>query len=344
MLVAKAVSRKTFKSIIDPPKDMDSILTFTGHLKEKLPVLTDRYLPWISQLPLHQGMKFEPTWKSIPTVGITKHVLSKFLKLDDKKVQRVRSIFTSFHLELAAYADLLNEIHALGDQWSSGILWAERTRFAFDPLNFNKISSGNDLDWFESRIGPMLPRSEEFKVPPITGKLGCSLEGAGKRRIFAIGNYINQRLLRPIHDWVASILRRLPSDGTFDQERPLRRLFHRKDAFSYDLTAATDRWPLVILFEIMQFFFDRSFASAVVNSALAFYIFLVPFVKRKWSQVSFLAGQPLGYYGSWPLFALSHHHMVWLAADIVYPGRRFTGVHGLKEFIPESNGESRVAA
>lgn len=66
--------------------------------------------------------------------------------------------------------------------------------------------------------------------------------------------------------------------------------------------------------------FDRSFASSVVNSTLAMNTFEVPFVKRKNSLVSFVAGQPLGYYGSWPLFALSHHIKIWLCAD---PGERF---------------------
>lgn len=38
--------------------------------------------------------------------------------------------------------------------------------------------------------------------------------------------------------------------------------------------------------------FDRSFASSVVNSALATNIFDVPFVKRKNSTISFVDGQP----------------------------------------------------
>lgn len=43
-------------------------------------------------------------------------------------------------------------------------------------------------------------------------------------------------------------------------------------------------------------------------------------VKRP-SLVSFIAGQPLGYYGSWALFSLSHHYIVWLAAKLAsYPG------------------------
>ncbi|KAK9081130.1 hypothetical protein Scep_030985 [Stephania cephalantha] len=59
---------------------------------------------------------------------------------------------------------------------------------------------------------------------------------------------------------------------------------------------------------IMCYLFDRPFASSVVNSALAWNIFEIPFVKRKFYHISFVAGQPLGYYASWPLFALSPSH------------------------------------
>lgn len=36
-----------------------------------------------------------------------------------------------------------------------------------------------------------------------------------------------------------------------------------------------------------------------------------------------MVGQPLGYYSSWPLFALAHHVLVWFAAEQVYPGKVF---------------------
>ncbi|XP_061368164.1 uncharacterized mitochondrial protein AtMg01410 [Gastrolobium bilobum] len=151
-------------------------------------------------------------------------------------------------------------------------------------------------------------------------KLGCTCEGAGKRRIFAIGNYVNQRLLKPIHHWFAEVLRRIPMD---DQTAPLIRLVPSKTCFSYDLQSATDRWPLVFMFETLALLFDRSFASSVVNTTLGTNVFEVPFVKRALSQVSFVTGQPLGYYGYWPLFAFTHHVLVWWAAEQVRPGILF---------------------
>lgn len=49
----------------------------------------------------------------------------------------------------------------------------------------------------------------------VPGKLGCCVEGAGKRRVFAIGHSINQTLS------VAKVLKRIPMDGTDNQTQPL---------------------------------------------------------------------------------------------------------------------------
>jgi len=57
------------------------------------------------------------------------------------------------------------------------------------PLyNNNKLISGWSLDKFEKHIGPLFPTPDQLGVPPITVRLGQSVEGGGKRRIFAIGN------------------------------------------------------------------------------------------------------------------------------------------------------------
>lgn len=209
--------------------------------------------------------------------------------------KNIISVFPAQMFEMATYASLIEFIHSKGEQWSSGILWPHRVRYAFDP--FNKLFSSLDLSEFERSIGPVLPTCRQLGIPRVEGRLGQSVEGGGKRRIFAIGNYVNQRLLKPIHDWLMSVLKMIPMDGTFQQERPLDRLVGERHVFSFDLKSATDRWPLLLLFE-------------------------VPFVK-KLTNVCFVAGQPLGYYSSWPLFALSHHILVWHCAEQVHPGLRF---------------------
>lgn len=75
----------------------------------------------------------------------------------------------------------------------------------------------------------------------------------------------------------------------------------------------------------MIMFFGPSLplASSVVNTTLGFHVFDVLFTKTK-SPLCFTAGQPLGYYASWPLFSLSHHLLVWYAAEQAHPFERFT--------------------
>lgn len=70
--------------------------------------------------------------------------------------------------------------------------------------------------------------------------LPLTCEGGGKRRVFPIGNYVKQRLLRPFHNWAMSVLRTLICDGTFDQSRPLSRLKGKHHLFRFYLKSATD--------------------------------------------------------------------------------------------------------
>lgn len=66
-----------------------------------------------------------------------------------------------------------------------------------------------------------------------------------KLSLFAIDNYINQRLLAPAHDYLAALLRSIPMDGTFNQTKPLDLLAGIPGkVYSIDLKSATDQWPL----------------------------------------------------------------------------------------------------
>jgi hypothetical protein len=78
------------------------------------------------------------------------------------------------------------------------------------------------------------------------GKLALKAEAAGKIRVFAIVDNWTQWLLHPLHSALFAVLRMIPTDGTFDQLAPVKRLkiTRKTPVFSYDLSAATDRLPL----------------------------------------------------------------------------------------------------
>ena len=77
------------------------------------------------------------------------------------------------------------------------------------------------------------------------GKVGRKVEPAGKTRLFMVVDGITQRMLQPLHEWVFSILRMIPQDGTFAQTSPIGLLQQKgvKTLFSFDLRSATDRMP-----------------------------------------------------------------------------------------------------
>ena len=147
-----------------------------------------------------------------------------------------------------------------------------------------------------------------------------TLPGAGKRRLLIIGNYIVQRLLYPVHSWAMGVLSRLPCDGTFEQEAPIRRLSHYypMNVSSFDLSSATDRWPVAFITRVMSLIFGNMAGEWIVLGTLSNNVFSAG--PPLWTRLLyFKTGQPLGYYGSWALFSLSHHVLVWMAARVEYP-------------------------
>jgi len=72
-------------------------------------------------------------------------------------------------------------------------------------------------------------------------------------------------VLRPVHLMLFGLLKRIPQDATFDQDKGVQMgvdlLKSRKIAFSYDLTAATDRLPISIQALLIEHLIPRASAS-----------------------------------------------------------------------------------
>lgn len=197
--LAPKINRSTFSSIVTPVTDLDRVIGFVSKVKEKMKSLLDRYTPYVSSIPVHQGMSWVPTWKAVPSHSTVKVALQQEVEYEGKSPKGMlirrylkhRSIFTAVFYELFAFVGLLEFIHARQDHFSPGLLWPPRIRFAFDPMN--TFWANKDLDWFERCCGQYLPSPTTQHIPWVGGRLGMSLEGGGKRRVFAIGNYIKQR-------------------------------------------------------------------------------------------------------------------------------------------------------
>jgi hypothetical protein len=159
-------------------------------------------------------------------------------------------------------------------------------------------------------------RSTTLQVPPnstnVLGRLGFKEEPAGKIRVFAMVDPLTQWALKPMHDWIFSILRRIPMDGTFDQLRPLSRAGWDTRFYCFDLSAATDRIPVRfsqrLLSAMIGEFGARLWVSLLVDR---------PYYNPKSKDfVKYGCGQPMGALTSWAFgLALVHHWIVQSAAE-----------------------------
>lgn len=159
------------------------------------------------------------------------------------------------------------------------------------------------------------------------GKLGFK-EEPGKIRVFAMVDILTQTILYPLHKWIFGRLRPLDTDGTFDQIAPIERLIKRMNEVkrtwiaSYDLSAATDRLPLVLQQELLsQVMGERlSFLWGVLLVGRAYRL---PRIAKSYNlgytSVRYAVGQPMGAYSSWAMLAMTHHAIVQLAAHRAYP-------------------------
>jgi len=68
--------------------------------------------------------------------------------------------------------------------------------------------------------------------------------------------------MRPLHEEIFKFLKSLPTDGTYDQLKPIKSLEDNGEKyFSYDLTAATDRLPREIQRDVLRLFVNPILAD-----------------------------------------------------------------------------------
>jgi len=88
------------------------------------------------------------------------------------------------------------------------------------------------------------------------GQISLKEEAAGKLRVFAMVDNLTQSILRPLHDALFGLLRLIPNDGTFDQDASVRRSADKASkygcAYSFDLSAATDRLPAAVSAKVLS--------------------------------------------------------------------------------------------
>lgn len=201
------------------------------------------------------------------------------------------------------------------------------------------ISGGQDL----MDMLPQVGKKFAVSVQHVLGKLGFKMEAAGKVRVFAMVDCLTQWLLEPLHKAVFTTLGEIPQDGTYNQVKPLERLVERQRVlredkrppgsfiprvtsrlpgtiknpkawalFSFDLSSATDRLPLVFQKALLSPILG-AWGAEVWGCLLVAREYMIP--KRadlgvRPQRVMYATGQPMGALSSWALLALIHHCIV----------------------------------
>jgi len=215
-----------------------------------------------------------------------------------------------FHSELKPFFDDF-------DRLSSE--WARRTKIkqTGDPIEFLLRENVVGKRWVASLWGK----------PLYFGRLGFK-EEPGKIRVFAMVNLLTQTLMLPLHEWIFARLRQINCDGTFNQIAPVERLVKRftgkEFVASYDLSAATDRLPVVIQVAVLEPLLGKRLAQAWAY-LLVGRPYGLPKVAKSYNlgfmSVSYKVGQPMGALSSWAMLALTHHALLQYAAYLAYPSR-----------------------
>lgn len=92
-------------------------------------------------------------------------------------------------------------------------------------------------------------------MPFKLGRLTKLYEAAGKVRVVAITDWWTQAMLKPLHSKIFDNLKSLRMDATFDQTGGLKRLLEicrGRSMYSFDLSAATDRLPVLLQEQILS--------------------------------------------------------------------------------------------
>jgi len=154
------------------------------------------------------------------------------------------------------------------------------------------------------------------------GQLSFKEEAAGKLRIFAIVDSWTQSLLRPLHDSLFDLLKRIPNDGTFNQDesvaRSMSKALKSNCSWSYDLTAATDRLPIIFQSALLDRIIPRKLGNSWAGLLVCRdYSYNLKNYSGDIGKVRYAVGQPMGALSSWAMLALTHHFLLQYSSFLV---------------------------
>nr|QHD64814.1 RdRp [Erysiphe necator associated mitovirus 3] len=214
------------------------------------------------------------------------------------------------------YYNMLKYLDTLSTKWNTKF-FLSKFQDAVSIISNDEITEGN-LNKKKNMEGGF-------------GQFAIKEEAAGKVRVFALVDSVTQSVLKPLHEALFAVLRSLPNDGTFDQESSVRRCQVKAmasgKAFSFDLSAATDRLPVILTGNIFESLFQipglgKSWSDFLVNRDFHF----PEKISSKFnlnsegvpSKLRYEVGQPMGALSSWAGLAITHHWIMQYSSALVF--------------------------
>jgi hypothetical protein len=143
------------------------------------------------------------------------------------------------------------------------------------------------------------------------GTIHCIQEKGAKARVVAMPNSALQSALKPLHMAINDILKTIETDCTFNQdagaEFALSALRSGKSVYSVDLSSATDRFPRHLQLQVLDVIGWTDERKLFQRACEGPWRLDESFDKLSNRFIRYGVGQPMGLYGSFALFALTHN-------------------------------------
>jgi hypothetical protein len=185
----------------------------------------------------------------------------------------------------------------------------------------NSWDTYGGLDWIlKYRTLPTQSRSINLR------RLSAIADYEGKTRIIAIGDWLSQQYLRPLHDKLMKKISSIDGDLTYRHEKISslvgkywKERHNIGNPYSIDLTSATDRIPSELTRHILSILWGSEKISNDWFNLMTSWEFSTPSKtvdKTDKRFVKYATGQPMGLYSSWPALSITNHVLVRLSARL----------------------------
>lgn len=165
----------------------------------------------------------------------------------------------------------------------------------------SKLSAPLFSDFFESKF-------KEFdNTKKCCRRLSTFPDKEGKTRVIGVLDHYSQITLKPLHTWMSKVLSKIKQDCTLDQGK-FKNLMSTNNSdlfYSVDLSAATDRFPIKLISDLLKYQLPFEYVNAWEDVMVG-----TPF-RFQGKDYSYSTGNPMGAYSSFNSFAITHHYLIY---------------------------------